>query len=341
MKYRSAILGCGPRAQFHIEAYEGLKEIDLTAVCDVNRRRLDDCGEKFNIDHRYEDLEQMLQKERPDILHIVTPPSVREVPIEMAIDHGVRGVLVEKPVALTPSQAHEIEDLANRSGVKIAVNMQRRYFSSCRKLREILNDGVIGDIRFVRCVTKGNILSMGPHMIDLLLFILNDTTPLSVWATARGMNGYEYGHPAPANVLMRVKFPNEIVAYFEDAEDTYGVVGETEFWQHFELDVLGSKGRAWWCQNCNWGYQSEGMSEPFKGKTCWEEDDVPGQREFTRAMASWLDDKNDVHDNCLTKTMMGFNTIMGGLQSAFEGRQVDYPFDISPDIIQKLEGRLQ
>ena len=65
-----------------------------------------------------------------------------------------------------------------------------------------VSTGVIGKLGFVRCVTKGNILSMGPHMIDLLLYFLNDVAPTHAWATGYGMNGYDYDHPAPANMLM-------------------------------------------------------------------------------------------------------------------------------------------
>ena len=84
MPYRSAILGCGPRAAIHIRAYEGLDEIRLVAACDRDCERLQDYGKKFPIPHLYEDLEQMLADESPDILHIVTPPAIREDPIALA-----------------------------------------------------------------------------------------------------------------------------------------------------------------------------------------------------------------------------------------------------------------
>ena len=75
--YKSAILGCGPRAAAHIEAYEGLDEITLNAACDKRRERLDEYGKKYRIPRLYEDLEKMLAQEKPDVLHIVTPPVIR------------------------------------------------------------------------------------------------------------------------------------------------------------------------------------------------------------------------------------------------------------------------
>jgi len=338
--YKSVILGCGPRAAAHIEAYEGIKEIRLNAVCDKRKERLDEYGRKYRVPRLYEDLETMLKEEKPDVLHIVTPPAIREEPMELAARYGVKGIIVEKPIALNPAQANKIKGLARRTGLKIAVNMQRRYFKTCQDLKKILDEGKIGDIHWVRCVTRGNILSMGPHAVDLLLYFLNNVSPNCVWAAASGMNGYDYGHPAPANMLIQYVFPGEKVVYFEDAEDAIGTIGEKDFWQHLEFDFWGTKGRAWWAQNRDWGYQAEGMKTSRVEKCSWG-DDVPGQREFTRAMARWLDDDKNVHLNCLANTLNGFDVIMATLQAAYSGKQLELPCMVPDDIVQKLEAKLK
>lgn len=341
--YKSAILGCGPRAAVHLQAYEGIEEIQLNALCDKQKDRLNEYGKRFQISqpHLYENLEMMLEKERPDILHIVTPPAIREEPMELAVRLGVKGIIVEKPIALNPVQAKKIKTLAERTGLKIAVNMQRRYFKTCQSLKKILCGGQIGDIHWIRCVTRGNILSMGPHAVDLLLYFLNDVSPTRVWATAVGMNGYDYGHPAPANMLVQYLFPDSVTVYFEDAEDAVGTIGEKGFWQHLEFDFWGTKGRAWWTQNRDWGYHAESMQKAYVEKSSWEGSDVPGQREFTRAMARWLDDDHNVHLNCLDNTLKGFDAIMLTLQSAYLGKRVELPCAITDDIVDKLEAKLK
>ena len=318
-------------------AYEQVTEVRLTAACDVNRERLDGAGTRFHIERRYEQYEAMLSAERPDIVHIVTPPSIREEPIELAARYGVKGIIVEKPIALSPPQVERIKACVNRSGIRIAVNMQRRYFDSCQKLRQVLLDGAIGPIQFIRCVTKGNILSMGPHMVDLLLYFLGDVAPTHAWATAYGMNGYDYGHPAPANVLMTFTFPGDVVACCEDGDEAVGTAGETDFWQHLEFDIWGSRGRAWWLQNRDWGYQSAGMPEAVVQTCNWQRDDLPGQSRFTRAMADWLDDDRHVHLNCLDNTLCGFDAIMGALKSVLVRRRLSLPTEIPDDILATLE----
>ena len=339
MVYRSAILGCGPRAACHIEAYLGIEEIKLVALCDMNEQRLQDYGSRFEVAGRYTDLEKMLAVEHPDILHVVTPPAIREQPIAAAANAGVKGVIVEKPLALSYRQVQHIQASVAKSGLKIVVNMQRRYFGSCQKLKEVLCSGRVGDIQFVRGVTRGNILSMGPHIFDLLLYLLDDAAPIDVWAAAYGMNGYDYGHPAPANMLVQLTFPDSITAYIEDSADALGTPGEPEFWQHLELDFWGTEGRAWWTQNRDWGYQRHGMDQPCLEKTSWFEDDIPGQRGLTRAMARWLDDDSHVHLNCLDNALLGFDVIMGAMQSAYAHRRLTLPAEVPDDIVAKLEHR--
>ena len=339
--YRSAVLGCGPRSYRHADVYRGLDEMQLVAACDLDRERLTKYGDTFQIEDRYEDLETMLRVERPDVLHIVTPPQVREQPMALAATYGVKGIIVEKPVALTPSQAKEIGDIAAGVGLKVAVNTQRPYFSTSQGLRQVLDERKIGDLVFARCVTKGNILSMGPHMMDLLAFFLGGSSPDTVWACARGWNGEDYGHPAPAHVLARFTYPDGLVVYLEDAEDCIGTKGESSYWQHFELDFWGTKGRAWWLQNRDWGYQCEGMDQPFSAPSLWNVDEPPGQREFTRALARWLDDDAQVHVSCLENALAQFNQIMGAMLSALTGETVDLPAEVGDDVMARLEKELK
>lgn len=340
MNYKSAILGCGTRATKHVEAYEGIKEIQLSAVCDRQKDRRDDFKKRFSIPRFYESLETMLSEERPDILHIVTPPAIREEPMELAGRFGVKGIIVEKPIALNISQVNRIKSIAEKYKLKVAVNTQRTYFQTSQNLKKALDAGIIGDVQFIRCVTRGNILSMGPHMMDLLLFYLDYAAPVRVWAMADGMNGYDYGHPAPANFLIQYIFPGQITAYFEDAENTIGTIGENNFWLTGELNFWGAKGRAWWTQNRDWGYQAEGKTALVE-KSRYLEDNAPGQREFTRAMARWLTDDRQVHLDCLANALKVFEAIMAAYYAAYVGKPVELPANIPNDIAEKLEARLK
>lgn len=340
MSYRSAVLGCGPRAAYHIMAYDGIDNMTLAAACDMNTERLSDYGERFQIPGLYEDLGEMLAAEKPHVLHVVTPPSIREEPIALAAEHGVRAVVVEKPLALTVPQARTIRDVASRTGIKVLVNTQRRYYHAFQQMNAIVREEAFGDIRFMRMVTKGNILSWGPHVMDLILMLLNDAPPTRVWATAYGMNGYEYGHPAPASMLIALTFPHGVMVYLEAADDAVGVPGVTEFWMHADFDVWGTRGRAWWTGSRGWGYQRDGDATAHVEETGMELEDVSGQREFTRAIGQWLDHDANVHGCCLDTALLGFDITMAAFLSAYTHKRLDFPTTVPDDITDRIEARL-
>ena len=74
--YKTAMLGCGGRAHGHADAYRFVKRGKLAAICDMNAELLNRFGDEFGISSRYTDLDAMLQKEKPDVLHIVTSPVI-------------------------------------------------------------------------------------------------------------------------------------------------------------------------------------------------------------------------------------------------------------------------
>lgn len=340
MSYRSAILGCGPRAAYHIAAYDGIDDMTLVAACDMDRERLNGYGDRFRIPGLYEGLEEMLEAEKPDVLHIVTPPKIREEPMELAAGHGVRAIAVEKPIALTVPQARAIRELAARTGIKIVVNTQRRYYDAFQQMKAIVDGEALGDVRFIRMVTRGNILSWGPHVMDLILFLLNDVPPIQVWATAYGMNGYEYGHPAPASMLMALTFPNGAMVYLEAADDAVGVPGVTEFWMHAEFDVWGTRGRTWWTGSRGWGYQREGDASAHSEETGMDVEETTGQRQFTQAIGHWLDDEAKVHGCYLENALLGFDITMAAYLSAYTQKRIEFPTDVPDDITERIEERL-
>ena len=73
-KIKVALVGLGGMGTGHYRAYEGIDEMELVAVCDVRineselKEKLE--GKSLNL---YDDLDEMLGKEQPDMVDIVTP----------------------------------------------------------------------------------------------------------------------------------------------------------------------------------------------------------------------------------------------------------------------------
>lgn len=340
MIYRAGVLGCGARGREHCQAYRDLDEIQLTSVCDIDEARGTRLADEFKIKKYYRSLEDMLSKEKLDILHIVTMPNVREQAMELAGQAGVKGIIVEKPLAITPAQAKRIAAVAERYGLKVALNTQRRYFGSAQKMKRILSEQKLGEMVFVHAAVRANINQMGPHVIDMIQLFMDDVMPASVYACASGVNGRSILHPGPMLLLARFKYPNRVNVYLEDCEDADCpsiLRSAGSYYMHMRVDLWGNKGRAWYVQDYEWGYQVEGSPIIHREPITYQEETLPGQREFTRAMARWLDDDSKPHGNCLKRAQKQLDMITGALHSAHLRRPVELPAQAPDDLWERME----
>ena len=132
--YKSAMLGCGGRARGHADAYRFVKRGKLAAICDMHQERLNNFGGEYGISSRYTDLNEMLQKENPDVLHIVTSPVVpgsneriRYPLMKQASNHGVPAAVVEKPVAIEGEDWKQIDRVSRRDKNEICCQYTTRF----------------------------------------------------------------------------------------------------------------------------------------------------------------------------------------------------------------------
>lgn len=331
--YRSLILGCGPRAKFHAETYPELRGMELVACCDLDASRREQFMSDFGIPQDFDDYETALAEVQPDIVHVVTQPGRRVWEAECAAKAGVKACIIEKPIATMPSEIVELQRIQDLSGMKMVVNCQRRYFPQFRDgdIRRII-ENEIGDVYLIRASAKGNLMSMGPHMMDLLMLLMGEAEPESVWAMAYGTDeeGYKQFHRAPEHTFAEYWYADGVRVFFDCDVDALGSPGEESFWMHLHFDVLGSKGRVYVTQNAGWWYQTEGMSEPAHGQSSWDEQQDDGQRDFTQAVADWLDG-GAPHLNRFEIAKAGFNALIGALQSAAEGCRIAFPATLTDE----------
>ncbi|MCD6362092.1 MAG: Gfo/Idh/MocA family oxidoreductase [Armatimonadetes bacterium] len=341
--YRSLILGCGPRARSHAEVYPELRDMELVACCDLDAERREQFAGEFAIPETFDDYETALAEVQPDIVHVVTQPGRRVWEAQCAADAGVRACIMEKPIAVMPSEIVELERIWQRSGMKLIVNCQRRYFPQFRDgvIREVI-DNEIGEVYLIRASTKGNLMSMGPHTMDLLMLLMGEEEPEAVWAMAWGVDetGYKAFHRAPEHTFAEYWYPSGRRVLFDCDTEALGSPGETNFWMHLHFDVLGTKGRVYVTQNAGWWYQSEGMAEPVHGESSWDNQQRDGQRDFTQAVGDWLNG-GPPHLNRFEVARATFNALIGALQSASEGRRIELPHTFTDEQWQEFYDRLK
>ena len=98
-KYRAVILGCGGRSEWHARAYDLVDGAEVVACCDLLEEPRTRFAARFGL-RGYANLEEMIEKEKPDLIHLVTRPSTRVEQLTLVSEMGVPACIVEKPIAL-------------------------------------------------------------------------------------------------------------------------------------------------------------------------------------------------------------------------------------------------
>ena len=338
--YRTVIVG-GRRGVHHARCYTGIENMQVTALCEIDTDRLNTAVSELNV-NGYTDYVDMLKSEKPDIVHAVTQPTVpRHIWVEPAAAAGVKALVIEKPIALRPREAEALTAVHEKTGLKIIVNHQRRYLPFAEKLLEFFAEDSLGEIHFIRASTQGEITDMDTHLMDVVLFALRDIPITHVWGSVEGGEIYDIPNlQCPENLMATYTFENGARVFFESARNAFGAIDFPGSNPRCNLDFWGTKGRMWWRENGSWGYQLDGMAHPFTEKTNFGIDDKNGQRAFTQAIATWLDDENQPHRNRLEFALLGFDLIMAAYRSALIGERIAFPPKLSDEEWEELKNRV-
>ena len=101
--YRVGIVGCGARSTAHAAGWVANDGVAIAAVADPIQERRDTLGDKHGVAQaqRYPDFKDMLEQAQLDYISISTKPELREPVVVAAVEAGIKGILCEKPMALS------------------------------------------------------------------------------------------------------------------------------------------------------------------------------------------------------------------------------------------------
>ena len=202
--FNVALLGCGRISARHSQLLgEGqIQGAKLCAVCDLSEVKAKRIGDAYSVP-TYTDMHEMMQKVRPDIVVILTESGNHANHAVELSKYGVH-IVVEKPMALTLSDADRMIEACDSAGVKLFVIKQNRFNLPVVKLREALETGrfgklVMGTVRVRWCrpqayydqdawrgtwaMDGGVLTNQASHHIDLLEWMMGEVN--SVYAMSR------------------------------------------------------------------------------------------------------------------------------------------------------------
>jgi predicted dehydrogenase len=146
-RYRPGIglIGCGGISQQHLTAYKraGYR---VVALCDIDESRAQKRREEFYPRAGvYRDFRELLKRQDIEVVDVATHPEVRAGQVKEALRAG-KHVLSQKPFVLDLDEGRRLVDLAERKGLRLAVNQNGRWAPHFSYMRQAVARGLIGDV---------------------------------------------------------------------------------------------------------------------------------------------------------------------------------------------------
>lgn len=178
--YRVGIIGTGGIARAHTGGYNACERTEIVAVADISEEQLSKYKDDFKVTNLYTDYMEMLREENLDIVSVCTWHRTHRDIVVNAAAH-VKGIICEKPMALSLGDADDMISACDAGGAKLAIGHQRRFAAQHLKALEILRNEEIGELRFAWISSPPPLVGWGTHVADLARYYLGDVE----WVTGQ------------------------------------------------------------------------------------------------------------------------------------------------------------
>ena len=186
----------GPNVVRNFSAQEGFQ---VVAVCDQNPQALQRVKQAHPAVEVTCDPSAITGSAHIDAVAVVTPVWTHFELAKAALENG-KHVFVEKPFTSSAAQAEELIELADRKQRLIMVDHTFLFTGAVRKIRELIDDGALGDLYYYdsQRVNLGlfqhdvNVIwDLAPHDLSIMEYLI-DEEPEAIMATGeRHVNGHE------------------------------------------------------------------------------------------------------------------------------------------------------
>ena len=210
-----------------------------------------DYAQRHNVPKWYDNAEALISDPEVDAVYIATPPSFHKEYTLRAAQAG-KPVYVEKPMALNLEECQTMIEACKKAGVPLFVAYYRRALERFLKIKELIDSGMIGDVRFLNILFfqpnsidpekelpwrvlpeisgGGLFVDLAPHMLDFLDYILGPITSVQGFASNQ-LSLY------PAEDIVSGVFR------FQSGVQGIGTWCFSSFRKNDNTEIIGSKGK--------------------------------------------------------------------------------------------------
>ena len=143
-----AIIGTGDMANDHVKAFNKIDDVKIVAACDVNKHKLTDFVNKYNIEYYYTSFDELLSSCEVDAISNTTPDSChKEIAIKSLKNN--KHIFSEKPLATNYPDALEMYEETTKKKLINMINFTYRNSSGFQHLAKIVRSGKLGSVKHV------------------------------------------------------------------------------------------------------------------------------------------------------------------------------------------------
>jgi predicted dehydrogenase len=210
-KINWGIIGCGDVTEIKSgPAFNKVKNSSLVAVMRRDAEKAKDYAQRHHVPKWYSDAGKLINDPEVNAIYVATPPSSHEEYTLAAINAG-NLVYVEKPMTMNFASANKMAQAAKEKNIKLSVAHYRREIPIFKKIKNLLSEKRIGDIRFVKLelykkpvskeelnipmrawrvdtdVAGGGLFhDLAPHQLDLMYHFFGEPDKAFGYATNQG-----------------------------------------------------------------------------------------------------------------------------------------------------------
>lgn len=189
-----AVLGTGFWSTYQIPAWHEAGGVELVAVYNRTGSRAEATAERFGVPRFYDDAEELFRNEELDFVDIITEVGGHAPLVHLAARFGVP-VICQKPMAGDLATAQGMVDVCEEAGVPFFIHENFRYQVAIRRVKELLDEGVVGDPfrarlqfihgfpifenqPFLKTLEKFILTDLGTHILDIARFLFGEPNSL-------------------------------------------------------------------------------------------------------------------------------------------------------------------
>ena len=201
----------------------------------MNKSRVEEVQKECDIKIGYTNYEEMLEKNKFDIVSICTPIQAHYSIVKKCIETGVKTIFCEKTLSYSLEEAEGMKKLCKEKNIVFGVNYILRWDSLNKEIKKMLENDAIGKIYTMTAYGATALHTSTSHLIDLMVYFANSKTEWIIGEIqkdfVRNVHGVEdFGG------VGTVKFNSGIIGFIKG-------VSTSPFKYMLELDILGEKGR--------------------------------------------------------------------------------------------------